>query len=310
MRLHVLLSACIASGLLAADATGAEPRTGQELIGAAAAQLYQGPPLEARVGCRVRLFAQELTATGSYLQFGGGTGKARLVLAMAAGGTVFRKQMQITDGRHHLYIREENRGVKSLVSVDLRKVSRAMAESEGDQPPPLQITAVGGVPRLLAQLEANFDFGTPIESHLGDAKNKIPGVIVPGRWKPEKLANMLPDHRQGILADKPAPLDKLAGHLPHEVAVTLCNDDKFPLCPYNIVYLRYAADAKENAQSRPDDLIEILSLKLFEVKHRPQLSRDYFDYRPQNNEDDVASTTDGTDQYIKSLGLERAVSKD
>lgn len=308
-QLLALLAACIASLFWAAEISAAEPRSGQTLIGDAAEQLHQGPPLEARVGCRVRLFGQELTATGSYVQFGGGTGKTRLVLAMAAGGKVFRKQMQITDGLRHLYIREENRGVKSLISIDLRKVSRAMSESDGDQTPPLQLTAVGGVPRLLAQLNTNFDFGTPIESHLGNAKNEIPVLIVPGKWKPEMLAKLLPEHQQEILAGKPAPLDKLASHLPHEVEVTLGNDDKFPLFPYKVVFLRYASDAEDNPRSRSDNMAEILSLKLFEVKHRPQLSREFFDYRPQNNKDDVASITDGTAQYIKRLGLKPAEPK-
>jgi hypothetical protein len=304
--LLVLLAACIASN--------AEElrRSGQELIDDAAQQLYQGPPLEASVECTVRLFELELIGTGSYLQFGGSTGKTRLVLAFAAGGKVIRKRTQITDGRHYLYERVENRGVESLVSVDLRKVSRAMADADSDQTPapPLELSAVGGVPRLLTQLSLNFEFGTPIKSHLGDAPDKIPVWIIPGRWKRENLARLLPKHHKQILAGKLAPLEQLKAHLPHEVEVTLGNDDKFPLFPYKVVYLRHAPEGAEKSKTRSDNMIEILSLKLFEVKQRPLLRRDEFDYKPQRNQDDVSKTTDGTADYIKRLGLKPATSKD
>jgi hypothetical protein len=151
--------------------------------------------------------------------------------------------------------------------------------------------ALGGLPKLLASLHTHFDFDAPRQTTVG----QLPVWSVEGRWKPSMLANFLPDQRQAILAGEPTDLTQLPPHLPHGVTLILGRDQIIPLFPYGISFYRYVWDGEGSAT--PSGRQALVTWELFEVRFRPDLNTNLFDYRP-NDEQQV---DDRTDEYIKRL---------
>ena len=84
--------------------------------------------------------------------------------------------------------------------------------------------AVGGLPQLIAALAENFQFSTP----QAVRSDKVSLWLVDGRWKTDKLAELLPDQKEKILAGGPADLTRLSAQLPTEVRVVLGQSDLLP----------------------------------------------------------------------------------
>jgi hypothetical protein len=63
---------------------------------------------------------------------------------------------------------------------------------------------------------------------------------------------------------------KLPKHLPHQVQLTLGNDQRFPYFPYRIVFEQF--EIHDGVQVA----VPIAVLELYELKHAPRLSDDMF----------------------------------
>ena len=62
--------------------------------------------------------------------------------------------------------------------------------------------------------------------------------VVAGKWRREKLALILPDQSEAILAGQPVDFSRLPALLPTNVNMTLGRDEAFPLFPYRIEFRR------------------------------------------------------------------------
>ena len=155
---------------------------------------------------------------------------------------------QISDG-DTFWIRRSQGEKTRLERVNLRRlqdVARQIGPSDTPPPPTLWM-ALGGLPKLLAALEANFDFDVPKLAEVG----QLPVWSLEGHWKPTVLANLLPDQRPAILAGERADLSKLPPHLPHGVTLILGRDQVIPLFPYGISYYRDFEQTDEDATAGP-----------------------------------------------------------
>ena len=278
---------------------------GQSLVAEAARQLLQQRALEAKIRQRVNLFGQQLVGAGIYRQlFEGPEKRLRLELKLQTAGQVASVQ-QVSDGRF-LYVRRDWPEQKSLSRVDLRRIREAARDA---QPPPFIDSAtvwmaLGGLPKLLHSLDANFQFGEPSPDMIGPQ----PVWVLGGVWKTEKLVQLLPDQRADILAGRPPRLERLPAHLPDSVVVVLGRDDLIPLFPYRISYLRRAGidgadgDVRDVATTGHDDPAgSILTVELFDVGGGVAMDPRQFNYEAGEQE-----VVDQTDLFLQRLGLSTA----
>jgi hypothetical protein len=281
-----------------ASATGqTQARAGQggerqNLVAAAADELLRQPNLEAKIRHRVDLFDHELVGLGLYQQLGEGAQQLRrLELKLQAGEQAATVQ-QVCAGRF-LWTRREQQGTTTLSRIDLRKVRETLAAANRAPgfDPAVNWMAIGGLPKLLHSLDENFDFAPPQEGRIGE----VPVSIVAGRWKPDRLAALLPEQRDAILAGQPARLDRLPPHVPDQVQVTLGRDNLFPLFPYRIEYLRGQGRGGKDLAAT-DSPKAIVTMELFEVRRRDDLDRRQFIYEPGEQE-----VIDQTETFLKGL---------
>ncbi len=275
---------------------------GQQLVQAAARLVQQQPPLEADIWQQIDVFGEEVIGSGNYRQFGRGTKMIRLYLSFAVEGKPFSSLLQISDGERFLYTRQDGPKEKTLRFVNLERVEQAIAESETPPDPSVSanLSAHGGLPKLLIQLDENFDFGEPRLQSLGDPK--IPVWIMRGKWKREKLAKLIPGQKDAILAGRPPIMLPLGPQVPHEVELTLGRDMPFRGFPYQIVFLREETHRNRLGSAVSRDMQPFMTLKFFKVRHRTDLTAEHFQYDPDDEDDDF-ELIDETAGYLKRIGL-------
>ena len=280
------------SALVAATATDGAPTekitNGQELVAEATRRLLAMPGIEAKTRQRVELFDQRLVGSGTYLQLVQGPKlMLRMDLKLQIGGSPASLQ-QISNG-DFFWIRNNLAGNVSLARVRLRSL-RKVASQYDALPPTSCWMALGGLPKLMDTLSGHFQFDQARPSMIG----KLPVWVVDGSWKPEVLANLLPDQAAAIRAGRTPKLDQLPEHLPHGVTLVLGRDRTIPLFPYSISYYRELP--LEEGQGGPARRQSIVTWELFEVRFRPDLTPAHFDYQPGDQEVD-----ERTDEFIAQL---------
>ncbi len=289
-----------AAGALAqpsAESTPAPP-AGQDLVSQAARRLGQQPSVEASLRQKINLFGQQLVGTGQYLQKQSDSGPLLRLELKVQIGEQLTSMLQVRDGRF-LWIRRELPGGATLGRVDLNRI-RAAIRQTGREPLSDSTTnwmALGGLPRLLGGLDENFQFGPARAAHLGDK----PVWIADGRWKTEKLSEMLPDQKDSIAAGRPPDLTRLSPQLPTSVRVVLGQRD---LIPYQIEYRRPAPGAGAATQSNNPGS-PVVVLELFDVHQRQNLQQQHFAYHPGNQQ-----IADHTDLFLQNMGLLEKPAKD
>lgn len=274
-----------------AQASETDVPDGQSLLSRAVAQLASLPALDVKLRQKTQLFGHEVTGSGTYLQSQSQRGLLlRLELKLQVGDQQSSLQ-QVCDGRF-LWIRRDVASGASLGRVDMERIREAIRTSE--RPTWANASAnwlaVGGLPQLIAALAENFQFSTPQAMR----SDKASVWVVDGRWKPDKLAELLPDQREKILSGQPADLARLSAQLPTEVRVVLGQND---LLPYRIEYRRAEsnrnASAHDGGASPPMVVLEIL-----EIQRPEALDEALFSYQPGNQE-----VVDYTDLYLQALKL-------
>jgi len=298
-KLTVLTSTAllaIACGIASAQQRDNGPdiaRDGQTLVVRAAQQMWQQPSIEARIRQQIDLFGQQLVGSGVYLQKRSARGPLlRLELKLGLGDQLTTLQ-QISDGRFLWICRDLPSGT-TLSSVDLNRIRLAFDRS-GREPPADSTTtwiALGGLPKLLSGLAANFEFGSARPAQLGETRV----WASEGIWKPEKLAEVLPNQKDAILAREPVDFGQLAAHLPSSVFVILGQED---LMPYRVEFRRLIpaivpAGTRESASAAR--LLAVL--ELFDVRCGLDLDERHFVYQPAGKK-----VADHTDLYLQNLGL-------
>lgn len=270
----------------ASDASAAE-----DILTTAARRLHESPPFEAKLRERIDLFGQQLVGSGIYMQAGQGSDQFRLELKIQLADRM-TSLTQVCDGRYVWTRRDLGPEQQYLSHIDLVRVRRALAESGSAAIPPNQWLAIGGLPGLLNGLSENFAFNTPATHQLG----QLPVWTTKGSWRPEMLAELLPNKADAILAGKPAPLESLPVHLPASVAVALGRDDYLPLFPYRIEFRRLVQQPKSPELNPTTSAATSATPAAARSVEQPMLILELFEVRSPAVIDPRAFTYDAGDQ--------------
>jgi hypothetical protein len=287
-----MLAATGSRGLSQTIQSSANPAPdGQALIAQAAAQLMKIPALEAKLRQTTFWFDQELAGAGSYFQSQSPRGLLLRLELKLSGSDQPSSLQQVCDGRF-LWIRRDLPSGVSLGRVDLERMREAVSEKG----PPTwagaaaSTLAVGGLPQLLAALAENFQFAAaqPLRS------DKATFWATAGVWKPDRLAALLPDQKDRLLAGGPVDPGQLPTQLPSEVYVVLSQKD---LLPHRIEYRRAREGQTAMAGRTPPTMV----LEILEIQRRDALDENLFSYEPGKQE-----VVDFTERYLQSLHLSPA----
>ncbi len=271
------------------------PSSGQELLEHAILVLESRPSVSARIRHSVDLFGHRPVGSGLYLEQRSEHGPLfrpfRLELRMQLGGEP-SSVLHVCDGRYLWIYRKLGDG-HSLGRIDVHRVAQALEES-GDIGQVVGVgewPGLGGLPRLLRGLHAAFDFPTVEETYLA---GHLPVWRLRGRWKPERLAELLPGQKGAIEAGKTADLRELPPHLPDHVLLFLGRLDEFPC---RIEYRRDPGAGKGREASGGRSLV---TMELFQVNLNAPIHPTRFIYSPGDLE-----FSDRTSQFLRDLGLAR-----
>jgi hypothetical protein len=246
------------------------------------------PGIEAKTRQSVHAFNQKLVGSGSYCQLANGPKlflRWELKLRVADQD---RSLLQISDGDSLWEVHGQGDS-QTFSHVSLGRL-REVAAKGLQQDPPLHLPpslwmALGGIPRLLAEMERNFVFQDAQPMTVGGH----PVWSLEGRWQPA----MLPGQQEAILAGEKAHLDELPPQVPHGVTLILGRDEIIPLFPYSFSFYRDVAVDGDAGKMKRD---AIVTWELFDVRIRPELRSSDFDYRPTDQE-----FQERTDHYVARL---------
>lgn len=269
-----------------APAVGYGSPDGPALMRSAILGLESRRSISARIRQSIDLFGAEPAASGIYLeQRSERQLHMRLELRIQTGDKP-SSILQVCDGSY-LWTYKKLSGEESLDKVDVVRVAREL-EERGRLPEPGKIgwwPGLGGMPRMLRGLNAAFEFQPGQQVQL----RGLPAWKLVGRWKPGRLAKMLPDQAEAIEAGQAADLSGLPEYLPQKVVLYLGADDRFP---YRVDYLREKA-----AKDGGGDVL-IVGIEFYDVKLNVPIDASQFIYQPGDLDD-----TDRTDEFLKSLGV-------
>ncbi len=264
------------------------PQGGQSLLEHAILTLESRRSVSANIVYHLNLFGQRPVGQGVYLEQRSERGvllryESRFQLAGEPSSL-----LQVCDGRY-LWVYRKLGDEETLSQVDLRRVQQEL-EATGNLDKIVAVgwwPGLGGIPRLLRQLHDYLQFGPVEEDQLDDRNGPVPVWKLRGRWKPERLAESLPD-RKTKAAERLGP-GVLPGHVPDRVVLYLGKTDEFP---YRIEYRRRASGAKD-AADRP-----LLTMQLHTVHLNATVHPTHFLYNPGDLE-----CVDRTIPFLKELGL-------
>ena len=273
-----------AAGSISSENTGNQVR-GQALLKHSAQVTAKHQTIQARLRVRTDLLGQPLIGSGSYAQLDSNIGPLlRLELAIQAGEQATSVK-QISDGKvmwESWRIGEDTK----LNRIDLRRVDAAVRQAGAGavSSSTSASLATGGLPKLLKQLDENFDFNKTAVRQGTIAK--LPVFSVKGVWQAEKLAALVPESVEG----NTIYFEKLPLHLPHEVEILLGTQNYFP---YRVTYKRWKEqDGKLSPQP-------VVTTEFFEVNIDKALDPSQFQFRNPKE----LQVTDRTDVYLQSMGL-------
>jgi hypothetical protein len=265
-----------------------DSNSGNALVGRAVAAVDGQASISAKVRQKVDLLGRQLVGTGVYLQQGRGPQRLlRFELKLQAAQKT-NSTLQVCDGTT-LWIHEDLTDRKNLSRVDIARLRGARPKSP--QGPPNHVwLALGGLPKLLMNLDNTFQFGPVVEGRL----DALPVWTVEGQWRPSKLAELLPDQKAAIEAGNAADTRSLPPNLPDRVVLHLGCDDLFP---YVIEYWR-SQPADKSAKANPRGKLLAL-LEMFEVQLGATIDPRQFSYQPGD-----LQPIDRTQEFFDKFGLE------
>ena len=270
---------------VAAVANNEAAVSGEAVITNAVTRTLEYRSITARMRVRTDLMGQPLVGSGKYAQLGSSVGPLlRLELAIQAGeqATSVKQIATVTDLWEHWRIG----GKEKLNRIDLRRVQAAIKKAPGKalSTSTSSSLATGGLPKLLQQLNENFDFAKkPVRS---GSIGEVPVMAVRGVWRAEKLAAAAPNAVEGDTIF----FEKLPLHLPHEVEVLIGKSDAFP---YRVTYQQFQSIEGKH------ELKPVVTTEFFEVAVNQPLDPSQFQFQEPAN----ISSTDRTDVFLQTLGL-------
>ncbi len=277
--------------------TSAEQRAptseGQMLVRQAAAALERHYSVAAELTQQAMLMGHEVRGSGTYCEQRSNQAlRFRLELsAQTSDDKLASGMVQVCDGQY-LWNYRKLRGVETLARVDLALIEQRRAESAGSQTQPVfdGWPGVGGLPKLLRSLDRAFVFDKPEGVQL---QAEFPAWKVEGHWRPEMLAQAVPEHKKAIEQGRGVAREDLPEHLPNSVVLFLGKDDKFP---YSIVFYRLEGTTA-NVKASPNTPTAIVRINLTKVRFNQPIPASQFIYSPN------LKFSDETEQMLARLGL-------
>ncbi len=149
---------------------------------------------------------------------------------------------------------------------------------------------MGGLPKLLRSFDKAFIFDKPEGVLLS---TDFPAWKVEGRWRPDRLARAVPDHKEANEQGRGVALEDLPEHLPNSVVLFLGKDDLFP---YSIRFYRLKGSTANVKASRSDT--PMVRINMTKVRFNQRIQAALFVYKPG------LKHTDQTEQLLEKLGLQ------
>jgi len=243
-----------------------------------------------RVRQSVDLLGKQLVGSGQYLELHSEDGVMfRFEMRLQLEGQM-NSLLEVSDGRY-LWTYRKDCADQSLTCLDLTRIAQAMEEAGRlrDTGSLEQWPGTGGIARMLAGIDAAFEFHAAEEMRIGQ---QVRVVKLEGRWKGDRLAKILPDQQAAIEQGRGVDLSKLPEHLPDRVVLFLGVEDLFP---YRIEYRRRESLPSDNG--RPLDRL-LVGIDFFEVSFNLPIDPNRFVYSPGN-----MSYSNATDDLLKAMGL-------
>ncbi len=266
---------------------------GQLLVRRAESAMQRHATVSAQVTQTALLLGHEVIGSGAYSEHRSNQGlRFRLELKVQTSDDKLASGLlQVGDG-HYLWSYRKLRGAESLSCVDLAAVQQRI--DEAGAPPTMRVVDIwpgmGGLPKLLRSFDRAFLFDRPENAQL---QGDFPVWKVEGRWRPEMLARVVPDHKDAIEQGRGVELQDLPEHLPNRVVLFLGKEDLFP---YSVLYYRLdgnTASVKATQHDRP-----IVKINMKKVRFNQQIPMAQFVYEPS------LPCVDQTEQMLVKLGLQ------
>lgn len=242
------------------------------LLAGAVGALEECHSIAAGMTCQVDLFGKQWGGGGDYWEERSGPfPKVRIELKMPLGEKT-GAMVQICDGQF-LWTYRRLIDDEKLERVDLRRVAAVLGTTAvgTSDSPILGTIGAGGLGGLLRELRRNFRFELDRQADLLG----VPVAVLRGRWRPERLANLLPDQKDAILKGNEPNYRKLPRHVPTSVVLMLGAKDFFP---YRIEYQR---DDKPGADSREESPEQARTLVSVQFEPRDErVGPAHFECRP------------------------------
>jgi len=284
---------------LARPASAQTDAPGNQLLAKVVRSLNGRDSIAAQFYQEVNLLGIRVIGKGRYLQQGRGPDQTtRLELEMKSHSqSQINSLLEIKDEVGDYLWRERRTPDRNEVSkVNLRLVRRAWHRAELAAGRPvlfdsgLSTISIAGLPRLVSQLNKNFRFDQVRQRRVPTHSGDVAVFEVIGRWRPERLAAMLPAQSEAILSGQVADVTKLSEHLPHEVMLWIDRDTLFP---HVFEYRRDRSDAESTAADRlPFE--RIAWMKLSDVQINRPIKPRQFIFKPGPN----AEIIDVTERYL------------
>ena len=275
------------------ETTNVNPATSPKrlLLGAMAA-LESTQSLSAEISHEVDVFSKRLIGSGTYFeQFHRPTRLVRLELRLQLGEQT-SSLVQVCDGQYlWTYRRLHDDG--KLRRLDVGRITDALQKTE-DRDSLAEVgglPGLGGLPKLLHGLDANFDFTAAQAGILKLQDDQISVWRLEGHWKPDALARLLPAQKDAIAAGQSVDLSQLPPQAPDSVLLMLGHDDLFP---YRIEYHRTSDEHKGGGASRA-----LVTMQLYDVVRGAPIPAHRFQYNPGELEFE-----DETGEFLESLKVQ------
>ncbi|MGD9724045.1 MAG: hypothetical protein AB7O59_22520 [Pirellulales bacterium] len=249
------------------------------------------PSLSARMRYQVNLKDRSALGTGIYLQQGRGLERQMCWDMTLQTPPIASRLRHVSDGVT-LWMMEELAGEVRFSKVDLTRLRRARPKSGGTVDAGGWLS-LGGLPKLLAGLDAGFQFHTVSENRLDNLRV----WTLVGTWENGRLSDLLPDQKDAIAKGGTVDFTRLSAQLPTSVVLHVGCDD---FVPYQLEYWRHEGASTLTANEGEGQLLVIM--ELFEVRLGAAIDAAKFAFTPAEG----TSPADRTGEFLERFGLEEA----
>lgn len=260
-------------------------------------ELLRKHSIQSTLRQRGMLFDTELITHGTYIQAEGGKGGTRIELSietqnlkleakMVNDGAYFFRQVVSRDATSATPDSDSNKqtALPTVERINLRQIRNRFADDESW---PGHWIAYGGLYLFMDQARRSFHFGPPAKKEI---KGK-PCSVIRGTWKPDRLAMLLPDQKESILAKQALNWKRIPQHIPLEIEIYFLTQGNLANFPFRIVFYRPTEELLEGIKKNPVLITEYTDPQIIDIP-----AKSTFQFNADENE-----VVDITEDFIASM---------